>query len=493
MAQPTSSQLSVVEGLEPQSVFAYFAAISDIPRCSKKEAALRDYIAKLAKDRGFDAKIDSPGNIVLHVPGTGGLEDAAPVALQGHIDMVCEKNEETVHDFETEGIKLRVVDEFLMGTETTLGADNGIAAAMMLALMDSSSPHPPLELLFTVDEESGLTGALNLDGGMLSARRLINIDSEDEGVFTIGCAGGRNTEAEVPVEMRPGAAGRGFEVTLTGLRGGHSGITIHEGRGNAVSLGARILRRFLDIDGVEVERVWGGDKHNAIPREFRIRGIAQPDAVAEVQSAADRCKQDFVREVGDIEPGLDVLFAEVEVSPTERVQVLTRPSVQKVADVLNALPHGVMSMSRRVSGMVESSTNLASAKIEHNKLKILTSQRSDKASLVAAVAGKIESVVRLAGGSASAKSEYPGWMPNPDSKLLELFKSVYKDRTGEDAVVDVVHAGLECGVIGEKIPGMEMISLGPDIEGPHTPKERIRIASVDNVWRLLLDVLARMK
>ncbi len=493
MELPTSSQLPAVEGLEPRLVFAYFAAISDIPRCSKKEAALREYIASLATGRGYEHKTDSAGNLIVRVPGRGGLDSAPAVALQGHMDMVCEKNEETVHDFDKDGIKLRVVDDMLMGTHTTLGADNGIAVAMMLALLDTESAHPPLELLFTVDEESGLTGALNLDAGLISARRLINIDSEDEGVFTIGCAGGRNTEAEVPLETRPASAGRAFELTLTGLRGGHSGITIHEGRANAVSLGGRMLKGIESLDGIEVERAWGGDKHNAIPREFRIRGIAQPDALPKLRDYAARCRTEFLAEVGDIEPDLAVEFSEVDVSPTARSSVLTATSLQKLAAVLVALPHGVMSMSRAVPGMVESSTNLASANVEKGKLRILASQRSNKKSLVAAVAAKIEAVIRLAGGSAAAKSEYPGWAPNPDSTLLELFKGVYRERTGKDAVVDVVHAGLECGVIGERIPGMEMISFGPDIDGPHTPKEHVRIASVENSWNLLLDVLTRMK
>lgn len=479
----------VLEGLEPESVFRHFAAISAIPRCSKKEAAVRDYVVSVADGRGYSHRIDSAGNLVVRVPSSPDRSGVAPVCLQGHLDMVCEKNVETDHDFEKQALKLRRNGEWLSATETTLGADNGIAVAMMLAAMEYEGSRPPLELLFTVDEESGLIGAVNLDPTLLSARRLINIDTEEEGHFCIGCAGGRNTEASLKVGFEQAPPGTGFRIVLTGLAGGHSGITIHEGRGNAVVFGARILDALSTMETVRIADAYGGDKHNAIPREFRITGVVASDGADALKATVIDCERIFQTEIGDLETELAVGF---EILPSAPEKVLSAGSQLTLTRLLRALPHGVLSMSRAVPGLVESSTNLAAVKIVDGTATILTSQRSSHNSLVDAAARAITAVVALAGGTTAYKSGYPGWAPNPDSRLLETFRAAYRSRYGTDAHVEAVHAGLECGVIGDKVPGMEMISFGPDIEGAHTPQERVRIPSVARSWDLLLDVLARL-
>jgi dipeptidase D len=482
----SSENRQAVEGLAPSEVWRRFAELSEIPRCSKKEEGVREWILSIAREAGLTAGVDEAGNVLVTKAGSGAYADRPPVALQAHMDMVCEKNAGTEHDFATDPIRLIRDGEWLRADRTTLGADNGIAVAMMVALLTSDKEHPPLECLFTVDEESGLTGALKLDDSLLSAKRLINIDTEEEGHFCIGCAGGRNTYASLPINREKGAEGRKLRIFLSGLRGGHSGINIGEGRGNSIELGARVLYDLLrKREDLRILDIKGGDKHNAIPREFDATVMISGNP-GELQSILQEWKETIIGELGDIEPGVDLSLQELQ---DEAPEPMDRETTSRVIRLLAALPHGVLAMSRAVPGLVETSTNLAAVRVEDQRVSILTSQRSSRASGVDNAVRLVRAPVELAGGSVEEAEGYPAWTPNPDSQLLARAVEVYRSVVGEEPVVEAVHAGLECGVIGDKYPGMEMLSFGPDIEGAHTPEERVRIRSVERSWDLLIELL----
>lgn len=481
-----------IANLEPAALWKHFAAISAIPRCSRNEAAVRAYVQQQADQWGLAHQTDATGNIVVRRPGSGSAAGHDPVTLQGHLDMVCEKNMDVEHDFSQQGLRLLRDGEWLHADRTTLGADNGIAVAMMLALLETPPDDcPPLECLFTVDEETGLTGAVGLDPALLHGRRLINLDSEEEGFFCIGCAGGRNTYGTLPlVWQEPSPAGlSGAELRVTGLRGGHSGVDIHEGRGNAIRLAARVLHALRGaLPALQLGTLSGGDKHNAIPRECRAE-LAVPGA--EFQRAADlaaemekTCRAEF----GDQEPKLSI---ELVAAPALR-RVLSPGDSGRLIDLLLALPHGVLGMSREVAGLVETSSNLAAVRIEEGQLKVLTSQRSSRGSLVDWASGTVAAAVRLAGGTVSEAEGYPAWPPRPDSPLAETAQAVFRDLHGRGAELGAIHAGLECGVIGDRVGGMDMISLGPDMLGVHTPDERLSIPSTQRTWTLLRELVARL-
>ncbi len=472
--------------LEPRAVWKHFAAISEIPRCSRHEAAVRAYVVAVADAHGLEHASDSVGNTVVRRPASPGRESSPAVCLQGHLDMVCEQNLGTNHDFERDPIRLVLEGGWLRAEGTTLGADNGIAVAMMLAALESEETFGALECLFTVDEESGLTGALQLDPSLVTARRLINLDSEEEGFICIGCAGGRNTEGTVPVvrESAP-AGGEALQVKVSGLRGGHSGAEIHEGRGNAIVLGARILGRLPE--GARIASLWGGDKHNAIPREFTADVLIPPDKRGAFREEVTELEALFRGELGGVEPDLAVTVAEIDPPSL----VLSGTSARTVSDLLAALPHGVLGMSHDVPGLVETSTNLASIRSRNDSITILTSQRSSRMSMIDRSTGQIASIFALAGGTSVQKDGYPSWTPDPSSALLADARAVYRDLTGKTPEVGAFHAGLECGVIGYKIDGIDMISIGPDMEGVHTPDERINVASAERTYAFLLELIKR--
>lgn len=482
----SSEYMKAMEELAPAEVWARFAELSAIPRCSKREDGVREWLLSIAREHGLEATVDGTGNVLAKKPGTAAYADRPAVALQAHMDMVCEKNAGTEHDFEKDPITLIRDGDWVRADRTTLGADNGIAVAMMVALLTSDQEHPPLECLFTVDEETGLTGALKLDPKLLSAKRLINIDTEEEGHFCIGCAGGRNTYAYLPVSRESETGGRALRIFLSGLRGGHSGINIGEGRGNSIELGARVLYDLLrKREDLRLLHLKGGDKHNAIPREFEAAVMVSGNP-GELQSLIEEWKKTLLDELGDIEQGLDLSLQELQEDSPEPMD---QESTARAVRLLAALPHGVLSMSRAVPGLVETSTNLAAVRIENEELLVLTSQRSSRASGVDDAVRLVRAPVELAGGRVDEAEGYPAWTPNPDSELLARAVEVYEKVAGTEPVVEAVHAGLECGVIGDKYPGMEMLSFGPDIEGAHTPEERVRISSVERSWKLLQRLL----
>lgn len=479
---------AAVEGLEPQGVWKHFAAISSIPRCSKHEKQVADYVLQRARALGLDARQDRYGNVVVRKPASPAHSTAPSICLQSHLDMVCEKNEAKVHDFAKDPIELVREGNILRANGTTLGADNGIGVATNLAIMeDRSLEHGPLELLFTVDEETGLTGASHLRPGFVESRILLNLDSEEEGALYVGCAGGRNTVGTWRAEWQRQPAGTvAMRVGVRGLRGGHSGLEIDKGRGNSIKLLSRLLLA-LDQTGARVSRITGGNKSNAIPREAEALLYVPRDRVRKARAVVRRHREVFRQELAAVEPDLDVTF---EAAPRERnARVWSRAQQKLVCRTLAALPHGVVKMSAEISGLVETSTNLAIVRSENSRIVVTTSQRSSVASELDDIVRTVAIIFELGGAKVAQESGYPGWKPNLESPILKVSISTYRELFGREPEVKAVHAGLECGIIGERYPGMDMVSFGPTLEGVHSPDERIYIDTVERFWRYLLAIL----
>ncbi len=483
---------SILEN-EPTILWKEFAAISAIPRCSKCEDEVVAYIISQAEARGHEIRRDPIGNVVVAIPATPGHESTPGIVVQGHVDMVCEQNSGTGHDFARDPISLVVDGEWLKAKGTTLGADNGIAVAAMLALINSDEiQHGPLELLFTIDEETGLTGAIELDPSIITHKRMINLDSEEEGIFYIGCAGGKETIGTLPVQHEKAPEGLAMgRIAITGLNGGHSGSDIHKQLGNSLVLAARILRE-LPLDSLHLVDVRGGDKHNAIPREAFIDFLCPENLAAGIRSTIKTLETSFKAEFGKTESGLSVALELSSGGEDYPSTVLSGASAKTLATMMYCIPHGVQTMSRAIPGLVSTSTNFASLRISQGQVKILTSQRSDIQSQSDDIANRVASAFLLAGGNAEFTREYPGWEPDPDSALLASAVTAYQKKNGKKPIITSIHAGLECGVIGAKCGGMEMISLGPDIRGAHTPEERVHIASTARVFEFFTELLTAL-
>jgi dipeptidase D len=482
--------MTFVSDLDPKILWRHFDTILTIPRGSKEEDKMRELVTGEAKKHGYEYKVDAIGNVVVKKPGTPGYEKAPITILQAHLDMVNEKNSDIDHDFSKDPIKPQIDGEYLKATGTTLGSDNGIGVAAMLAVMDETdAEHGPLELLFTIDEETGLTGAGELGPGMLDGKRLLNLDTEEEGIFYIGCAGGADSNLTLKLGTTNVPAGSAaLAVKLFGMKGGHSGCDIHLQRGNAAKLLTRALQSVQQSIPFNLARLEGGNKHNAIPRE----------AFATVVLAADN-KDAFVDamkveiavihdEFRPAEPGLTLDVTDREL-PAE---MLDDAITAKAMNLISGLPHGVLSMSYDIPDLVETSTNLAAVKQENGEMRILMSSRSSVDSAIVATRQRIRAIAELAGAKVKEGNGYPGWKPNVQSPLLALMKGVHKKVTGHEPEVKAVHAGLECGIIGEKYPGMDMISIGPQIEFPHSPDERVKINTVKDFYELLLEALKEL-
>ena len=483
-----SSPSSAIAGLEPASLWSYFAQLSRIPRESKRERAARDWVVKVARDLGLECRRDAVGNVVIVKPASAGREHVAPVCLHGHLDMVCVAAPGHAHDFAKDPIVLVRHGEELGADGTTLGADNGIAVATLLAIAaDRTLVHGPLELLFTVDEETGLTGAAGVDERLLTSRTLVNLDSEDEGVLTVGCAGGRDTIATWELAAEPLRAGSiALDVRVTGLKGGHSGVEIHKGRGNAIKMLGRMIADLLPL-GARVAKFEGGSKRNAIPAEAAAIVCVPKAAAGEVRGRADTLRDVLRAEMGAVEPGLDVVVAPARSRPS---RVWTRALQRKVLRTLAALPHGVTRMSPDIPGLVQTSTNLAVLKQGPRSITLSTSQRSMADSEIHDVIETVTAVLELGGADVTGSDGYPGWKPDLSSRLLATAVRTHHGMFGREPVVEAIHAGLECGILGEKFPGMDMVSLGPTIHGAHSPDERVNIPTVKRYWDYLLAILA---
>ncbi len=479
--------MSFVSNYEPRPLWAHFDRILEIPRGSKEEDRIRRHVIELAERHGLEHHTDAVGNVLVRKPGTAGREHAPVTVLQGHLDMVNEKDSDVAHDFASDPIRPRQGGEWLYATGTTLGADNGIGVATMLALLEATDvPHGPLELLFTIDEETGLTGASGLDGSLLGGRRLINLDSEVEGDVTVGCAGGAGTVLRLPLELGS-ATGTALSLRLRGLRGGHSGIDIVLQRGNAVKLLARILAAASDTLAFRLTSLQGGNKHNAIPREAAATAVIEGD-VAAFRAAVEAEAATVRAELQPTDPDMSFEIADAA-SPA---QAWTPRATAQGLWLLEALPHGVLAMSPDIPGLVETSTNVATVSVDGDTLVIGTSSRSSVASALRATQRRIAAIAGLAGAAIEQDPGYPGWHPDLRSPLLSVVKAVEERVYGREPNIVAVHAGLECGIIGEKVPGMDMVSIGPQIEAPHSPNERVHIESVGRFWRLLTAVLDRL-
>jgi dipeptidase D len=479
---------NAIAGLEPALVWKYFAEIARIPRCSKHEERMTRYVLDTAKRLGLEATADAVGNVVVRKPASPGRERAPMVCLQGHLDMVCEKNKDTKHDFAKDPIELVRTGDVLMANGTTLGADNGIAVATNLAIMeDRALVHGPLEFLFTVDEETGLTGAQSLQRDFLQSRILLNLDSEEEGELYVGCSGGRDTTAHWPLALDPApAAATAGVLAVTGLKGGHSGMEIHQGRGNAIKTLGRALR-LLDALGARMVNIHGGSKRNAIPREAEATVWVPAKKWDEAVQAVAEFDATVRAELGTVDPGVTVALTPLK--GARRGKVLKKALQRRLLQGLAGLPHGVIKMSADIPGLVETSTNVAVIETGKKTISLATSQRSSVASEINEICDTVRAIMELSGAEVAQGDGYPGWKPNLDSPILTLAKRTYKDLYGREPAVKAIHAGLECGIIGERQPGMDMLSFGPTMSGVHSPDEKLYVETVPKFWAFLLAIL----
>jgi len=479
-----------IDQLKPERLWNYFLEICKIPHPSKKEEKIIQYLFDFGKALGLETFKDEAGNLMIRKPGTPGKENLQSVILQGHVDMVCEKNAGTVHDFDNDPVIPWLDGEWVKAKGTTLGADDGIGIAAMLAILESKTiPHGPLECLFTIDEETGLTGAFGIKPGLLQSRILINLDSEDEGQLFIGCAGGADTTARFDLETEPAPDGSlAYKVSITGLKGGHSGDDINKGLGNAVKIVNRFLWNATRDFYLAVSSIDAGNLRNAIAREgFSIVCIPREHKTG-FENYAMQYQQMLEEELHTTEP--NVRFAIESCALPETVLM---PDLEFwLLNSLYACPHGVLEFSRDIPNFVETSTNLASVKFLEDKIQITTSQRSSVESAKKDALDMVASVFNLAGAEVEQSTGYPGWKPNPDSMLLRLCVDSYRNLFKQEPQVLAIHAGLECGLIGAIYPGMDMISFGPTIKGAHSPDERLEVKSAVKFWDLLLDVLQRI-
>mgnify|MGYP001566409948 CR=1 FL=1 len=478
---------TAIEGLKPELVWKYFAAISAIPRPSKHEEAMTKYVLDTAKNLGLRAKADKFGNVVVKKPSSAGREAVRSVCLQGHLDMVAEANKDKVHDFMKDPIELVRKGNVLMANGTTLGADNGIAVATNLAIMeDRSLEHGPLEFLFTIDEETGLTGASNLSAGFLESKTLMNLDSEEEGSIYVGCSGGKDSTASWKVDFEKAPAQTlAAQVRVAGLKGGHSGLEIDKGRGNAVKILNRALMA-LEEFGARLSHIEGGNKHNAIPREAEAVVFIPKKKWKVAAEAVIRFNMIAKAEISTVDPDLNITIEEVKV---KKGKVMKKGLQKKLLQTIAALPHGVTKMSADIPGLVETSTNVAVIKTDKKSIGMVTSQRSSVASEIDEIVHTVSCIFELGGAKVTHGDGYPGWKPNLDSEILKIARSTYKSLYGKEAEVKAIHAGLECGIIGERMQGMDMISFGPTLEGVHSPDEKIYLDTVEKFWNFLLAIL----
>ncbi len=477
-----------IEGLKPEILWQRFYEISQIPRPSKKEEKVVQYLRDFAEQHNLEMKEDKVGNIVMKLPAKSGYEKAPTVVLQGHVDMVAEKNKGTEHDFEKDPIELIRDGEWIKANGTTLGSDNGIGVAAGLAVVsDNEVVHGPLELLFTIDEETGMTGVNNLEPGFIEGKTLLNMDSEEDGAFYVGCAGGQDTVGYFDIHTTDCTKTfEAYEVIVSGLKGGHSGLDIQEGRANAIKLLARFLTKLHDVS-FEVADISGGSKRNAIPREAEALLMIDPRDEVQLKTHAQKFKEEAAQEFRTVDPKLDIQINKKEEFSEK---VFSREFTKKLVDLLLALPHGIIAMNQDIPGLVETSTNLATLSKEDGKLRIGTSQRSSTESAKEYISSSVVAAFSLAEAEVNVGDGYPGWKPNMDSKLLETSKNVYKEKYNSDPEIKAIHAGLECGILGNKYPGLDMISFGPTIENAHSPDERVNIKDVEKFYDLLKGILA---
>lgn len=475
----------VLEGLKPEKVFYYFEEISQIPRGSGNERGISDYLYNLAKSKGWEVIQDDGLNIIIKKPASKGYENAPAVMLQGHMDMVCEKNEGVDHDFEKDPIKLRIKDGCIYGTETTLGADDGIAVAYALSILDSDDlEHPPLEVLITTDEEKGMTGAEKVDGSIFKSRYLINLDSEGEGMFICGCAGGCSVQFKIPVKFKKNKL-PAYKLSVKGLQGGHSGGDIDKERGNSNKILGRLLYDLYE--DIELVSIKGGSKVNAIPRE--AQAVIGTDNIKTVRNKVSEWNEILKNEYSFTDPSVAVSVEELnyEAAP------LKRGVFKKTIDAVNMIPNGVLSRSRLID-LVISSNNLGVIAQDEQYITVSNQVRSSVKSLMThGIAPVMKQIGEALDIECKADGYYPGWEYAKESKIRDTCIETYREMCGREPVAGAIHGGLECGLLTEKIKGLDAVSMGPDAYDIHTPNEHISIKSTENVYNLLCGILKRIK
>src|SRR5271169_3902922 len=486
---PENGMTSALVNLEPQVLWKHFDVLAATPRASTKEAAARNYVLAQAASLGLETTQDAAGNLVVRKPAYAGRE-AAPIALlQGHLDMVCEKNEGTAHNFDTDPIKLVRDGDWLRADGTTLGSDNGVGVAAALAVMESDDiAHGPLEFVFTIDEETGLTGAAEFPGGLLNSKYFLNLDNEETGTLCIGCSGGVKTTARRKVAFQPATGDSAWRIKVFGLKGGHSGVDIHQGRGNAVRILGTTLQRVVGSLPAQIAAVNGGSAQNAIPREAAAIVVVDAARESDFRKLLSAIEADWKADLGGFDQELQIT---VEKAP-RLDKALDAADATRIVDLLVTTPHGVVAMSPDVPGLVQNSTNLAILSLNGEVAEIVTSQRSAIEASKHAVAKMVATVFRMAEFDAEHTGSYPGWKPEPTSEIVNKLQAVHEQLFGNPAKLIAMHAGLECGVIGEKYPGMQMVSFGPTIVDPHSPNERVQISTVQSFWKYLKAVLEKI-
>ncbi|HBH05504.1 MAG TPA: cytosol nonspecific dipeptidase [Flavobacteriales bacterium] len=477
-----------VRELEPLSVWNFFEDLNAVPRPSKKEDQVRKFMVEFGQSRGLPTRVDDIGNVIITKPASSGMESRHTVVLQGHLDMVHQKNEGTDFNFNTQGIKSYIDGEWVRADGTTLGADNGMGVAAIMAVLDADDiAHPPIEALFTIDEETGMTGAQNLKAGELTGKYLLNLDTEDDRELTIGCAGGIDTTAEMSYIQKESSEGSvGVKLTVSGLVGGHSGMDIHLGRGNANKIMNVLVRDVRLHYGAAIHSIRGGSLRNAIPRESTaILAVRDFNGFSEhIRELAMHLKEIYRK----TDPNLTIDLSEVEVPKN----VMNKTSQRDLIAAISAAPNGVFRMSAEIEGLTETSSNLAKVNVANGKLTVKSLQRSALEFGKMEVAHAVGDAFALMGAHVTHSGSYPGWAPKPDSSIVKLMDDLYTNMYGEQADVNACHAGLECGILGANYPEMEMISFGPTITGAHSPDESVKIASVQKFWKFFLATLEQI-
>ena len=480
--------MSVLENLQPQKVFHYFEEICNIPHGSRNTKQISDYLVQFAKDRNLTCYQDELNNVIIKKDATAGYEASEPIIIQGHMDMVCEKENDCDIDFEKDGIRLMIDGDFVTADGTTLGGDDGIAVAYALAILDSDDiPHPALEVVITVDEEIGMLGAFDMDLSMLKGHKMLNIDSDVEGHFLTSCAGGMSLIADIPVK-RTTQVGLAAEIVLTGLVGGHSGSEIDKEHGNADILMGRVFSALADVTPFGVITMAGGLKDNAIPRECKAAILLPEESLATACDALKALEAALKNEYIKSDAGIQIL---VQPMGIQKADILDYASVNRVLCYLRMVPNGILHMSQVMPGLVETSLNLGILELTEEALHTVTSIRSSVSSRKEDVKNRVAMVVELLGGEITVEGDYPAWEYKDKSDVRTEIAAVYKDLFDKEPVFEAIHAGLECGIFSEKIKDLDCVSFGPNNYDIHTPKERLSISSTERMWRLILEFLKR--
>jgi dipeptidase D len=476
--------------LKPALIWEHFEEITKYPRPSKKEEKISAYVFSVGERNKLETFRDKFGNVIIRKPASLGFENRKTIVLQGHLDMVCEKNSDVTHDFDNERIYPYIDNGWVKAKGTTLGADNGIGVAAALAVLESKDlQHGPIECLFTLDEETGLTGAAGLNSKTLKADILLNLDSEEEGTVYIGCAGGATSVSKFSYTAEKASKiYDAFEVKISGLLGGHSGLEIHQGRGNAIKILTRLLLTYSKENKLRISKIEGGNKHNAIPREaFAVVLVPTADA-NKFKKFVKKYNEVAKTENSTVEPNLEVSLAKTALPKF----MIDKETQKNLLLALYGVPHGVTKMSPDIPGLTETSTNLATITTDDKIVMVVTSQRSSVASEIIDIVEMVHSVFNLSGAKTEITDGYPGWKPNVNSEILAVAKKTYEQLFNKEPEVKAIHAGLECGIISEKYPQMDMISFGPTMFGVHSPDEKLEIASLPKFWDFLTNILTNV-